>query len=761
MVNFMKYFSGRVFLLSMIFITAFLSVFFISCNRAEYDPSSYILSRYGAVFTKPPDRIPSNVSVDAPMMGNGFTGVAIAGKPEKQTYYLARNDFWRLKSSYNESFPAVLGKIEIDIPGLSEASYLVEQDLYNAKTISHFDTENQETEFRSFVAAEEDIMFILITTTGETGLNGNVCLLLPGKSELDERHTFPAITESGNSENGISWIARGFEEEIDIPSKAACALKIINGKSGSFTVTKEKPVLIAAAFSSSFKSKDCLEDVKSRISVIKEEDVAVVEKKHEEWWHNYWSQSFVETGDSLLDRFYYLSNYTLASFSRDRDFPPGIFGTCVTKEIPAWSGDYHLNYNFVAPFYGLFSSNHIEQAIPCNITLLAQQPRGEYYSEKVCGISGGILLPVGAGPLGIETTRKNDYMEKNHSGWTTSGNIEDEGLFWGQKSNSAYSIVNMARHFYTTYDREYAKLYFPFVKGVAGFWEDYLRLEEGRYVIYNDAIHEGTTGTMNGILSLGLVRLVMQTAIDMSRELGEDTLKIAKWRDILGNISDFPIQEREGLRVFRYSEKGTNWWGDNTLGIQHIYPAGQIGLDSDPCLLETARNTIKVMRRWKDFNGTNSFFPAAVRVGYDPDTILNYLRLYTLNTYPNGFQRDNPHGIENCSTVPNTINEMLCQGHGGILRIFPVWPSGRDARFGNIRVDGAFLVSAEKKNGKLLPVRIVSEKGKTCRLVNPWPGKGVLIESTLNGTRELEGSMLVFETQPEEELIIKKNYCVL
>ena len=53
-------------------------------------------------------------------------------------------------------------------------------------------------------------------------------------------------------------------------------------------------------------------------------------------------------------------------------------------------------------------------------------------------------------------------------------------MFFGQKSNAAYSIVNMARHFYTTYDKEYAKLYFPFVMGVAVFWEKYLKFEEGR-----------------------------------------------------------------------------------------------------------------------------------------------------------------------------------------------------------------------------------------------------------------------------------------
>ena len=135
--------------------------------------------------------------------------------------------------------------------------------------------------------------------------------------------------------------------------------------------------------------------------------------------------------------------------------------------------------------------------------LLAAQDRGEYYSKKITGIKKGIMLPVGAGPLGIETSRRNELIEKHAKHWIVNGDVEDEGLFFGQKSNSAYAVVNMAQHFYMTYDEEYTKLYYPFVKGVATFWENYLPFENGRYVIYNDAIHEGTIGTLNPILSLG------------------------------------------------------------------------------------------------------------------------------------------------------------------------------------------------------------------------------------------------------------------
>jgi hypothetical protein len=389
------------------------------------------------------------------------------------------------------------------------------------------------------------------------------------------------------------------------------------------------------------------------------------------------------------------------------------------------------------------------------MAILAQQERGEYYAKKVCGIENGIMLPVGAGPLGIETTRKNDLMVNHREHWFTEGSVEDEGLFFGQKSNSSYCIVTMAMHFYTTYDDDYTALYYPFVKGVATFWENYLAWEDGRYVIYNDAIHEGTIGTMNPILSLGLVRLVMETAVDMSHELELDAGRREKWQHIHDNLSGYTFQERMGRQVFRYSEEGTDWWNSNTLGIQHIYPAGQIGLESDPGLLEVARNTIEVMNRWIDFNGSNSFFPAAVRVGYPPDTILVQMQRYVRNTYPNGFQLHNPHGIENLSTVPNTINEMLCMGHGGILRVFPVWPRENNASFHNLRTFGAFLVSSELIEGQVTYVRIESEKGKTCRFKNPWPHEEVRVKSNRSVFRKMKGDLLEMETKQGEVILIQ------
>ncbi|HEV2482608.1 MAG TPA: hypothetical protein VGS79_23245, partial [Puia sp.] len=189
--------------------------------------------------------------------------------------------------------------------------------------------------------------------------------------------------------------------------------------------------------------------------------------------------------------------------------------------------------------------------------------------------------------------------------------------------------------------------------------------------------------------------------------------------------------------------------------------AGAIGLNSSPGLLAIARNTIATMQRWQDFNGSNSFFPAAVRVGYNPDTILGQLRIYCSNMYPNGFRKGNPHGIENCSTVPNTINEMLCMSNQDLLRVFEVWPKNRDATFYNIRSEGAFLVSAQMKKGRVEYVRVFSEKGHSLVLQNPWPGKTALIISNKTAPRQSSGECITVNTRKGEELMITEDHLQL
>ncbi len=668
-----------------------------------------IVGSHRAVFLGPPKKIPSKMAVDAPLLGNGDMGVALSGPPEQQRFWLCKNDFWRLKHGAG-SGPRVFGGIDLAIPGLAGATYRVEQFPYDGVTVGTFTKDKLVVTMRSWVAATENLLVVEITCQGGT---------VDGDAKLWVQTGAGSETEEGET-GGTRWGVRKFTEGVEISTEAAAAAKLIGLDKMTFTAGPDKPVTLVVAMQSVFKSKSYLTDVQKRVSGLDAGKLERCWRDHTAWWHDFWARSLVEIPDKEIERQYYMSNYVMASCSRDPEFPPGLFGTWVTTDSPGWNGDYHLNYNHMAPYYGLYSSNHIEQADPYHAPIVDFMEQAREYAQKELKCRG-VYYPVGIGPKGMEVTRGHGYDRRGDS---------SPGLFCGQKSNASYCLVNIASRWYATYDPEYAKELYPLVRAVADFWEDYVTWEESnnRYVIRDDAVHENTFGDFNPILSLGLVRNSLALAIDMSKELKTDLDRHEKWRHILDNLSTWTTQEKNGKTVFRYTEKGTPWWRNNTLGIQHIYPAGAIHLDSDPQLLRISRNTIEVMNRWADNNGMNSIFPAAVRVGYDPEVILEKLHTYvTKHANTNGWAARNPHGIENCSIVPNTINQMLCMGHKGVLRVFPVWPKDRDAMFRNLRAEGAFLVSGELRDGTVQYVSILSERGRDCTIVNPWPGKTVQV----------------------------------
>lgn len=715
--------------------------------------SKAIICKHKIIFKTPPGCTPADHSVDGPLLGNGDMGVAIGGEPNALRFYLHKNDMWRLQHGYHNSGPVGFGNLLLNIPGLKGASYHVTQDIYTATTEGLFKLNESAVNIRSYVAAGENLFIIEMTAEGKP-FNVNIIL------EVADGRDSDSITKI---EGSLLFGKRAFIKKIAIPTGVAVACKVFNDNAVAKEISKNsvgtvfvlqpgETTTMVMAMDSIFKDRDYESKVINVIESINQDRVEEVEKAHFAWWAAYWAKSYVSINDPIIEQQYYRSLYGMGSCSRNINFPPAIFGW-VTTDRPGWDGDYHLNYNHMAPFYGLARANRLEQADPHDTPILDFLERAMWHCKEIFGYAG-VIYPVGIGPMGIETTYGYQmYIDKG------SEFAENKGLFYGQRTNGAYALVNMAPRWYTTYDYEYGRKIYPLVSKIATFWENYVTwdVENRRFIIDNDSVHEGSGRDLNSCLSIGLVRNALLLALDMSEELGVDENRREKWNHILKHLSGYAYQQNNGRKVFRYTEKGTPWRGDNTVGIQQIYPAGQIHLDSHPELLEVSHNTIDVMQRWLDINGSNSFFPAAVRINYDPGKILRELRKYSKHTYPNGFQSGNPHGIENFSTVPNTINEMLCMGHKGVIRLFRVWPKTKDASFVNIRCWGAFLVSAEFKNGRIKSVVIISEKGRQCTVVNPWPGRRVQLIRNGKKAEVFREDRLTFPSETNEKIELYRS----
>ncbi|MBE9583233.1 hypothetical protein IM792_02115 [Mucilaginibacter sp. JRF] len=699
-------------------------------------------SKYKNVWTKAPSRIPNNASVDAPLMGNGDILMSMGQVGNTLRYYLSKNDFWRLQSKADHlSGPRIAGYLDINITDVAHPYFQAEQSLFNGTTTCTFGQNNEGIIATSWVAATDNLIFITLKTIGKP-ITISISVGAPANN---------AAKLKIGSTNGIAHLTRAFTDDVDIPTEIDVAVKALGQAGNTFTIAPGKPVTLALAFESKFKQNTPLAYVLKKAGSVDQKMVQQYRVAHQKWWQAYWQRSQLTVADTVLMKAYYQGLYTMAACSRDTRFPPSIFGWCVTDN-PDWNGDYHLNYNFYAPFYALYSANRLQQAQTQDAPLLDFMPKGQSYAQKVTG-TRGILYPVGIGPLGVDLTR--DFPAGTDNGYTEHGDVEAGGLFYKQRSNAVFGVINMAQHWRCNYDKDYGRLIYPYVLATIDFWEDYLTFEQGRYVIYRDAITEKSGYNKNPLMTLALLRNALELILDMSKELNRDAPRRAKWQDMLNKLSDYPTEVSKGKTVYRGAEADSAGRPVHGASYSAIYPANGITFNSTSTELAIARNSVDATQRWDHHNSTNSFYMAAIRVGYDSLTILKELHIYALRTYPNGFQLDNPHGIENSCTVVNALQEMCCMSVGNRIRLFPVWPKDQDAAFRDIRTWGAFLVSAKLSNGIISGVVIKSERGKHCEVLNPWPSKTVSLVRNGKPAGNLKGSILSFKTTVNELITLQ------
>jgi len=92
---------------------------------------------------------------------------------------------------------------------------------------------------------------------------------------------------------------------------------------------------------------------------------------------------------------------------------------------------------------------------------------------------------------------------------------------------------------------------------------------------------------------------------------------------------------------------------------------------------------------------------------------------------PNTFysERENPT-FESPVSSSRSILDMMFQCWSGVIRVFPAMPTiWKDASFYHLRAEGAFLVSAVRKNGLTKFIEVKSLAGEPCVLQTDFKGE--------------------------------------
>ena len=540
-----------------------------------------------------------------------------------------------------------------------------------------------------------------------------------------------------------------------------------------FQIAAGGKVILAIAATDDRDSAGYFQSALSELQRASAETVAAARSRHVAWWRNFWSKSFVEIPDKTVQSWWYGSLYVLASCSKTGNVAPGLWGNWITSTNAGWQGDYTLDYNYQAPFWAAFPTNHVDLADSYDAPILAWIERGRGLAKELH--AQGLVYYTHLAPS---------------PGWSS-----DNFRALDQKSDALFTAVNCVQRWRYTRDAAYARKMWPFLTGVADFWDHDLKMVDGRYQDLNDAEDEhlwGPADDVNPATVIGFLNMLYPALIDMSEQLnmGQDNgqAQRATWQEIMAHLSPLPLAPANSVAAIRdavgkpippdkmvilESEHGMQWVdirrGDrfsanppvsisgSSAGmnsLQVVFPGWNVGLESTPEMRQAAANTADYTRLWYDSNNTSNFYPAAANAGYDPDSILQHLNLLVTHIgYPNFAYKFGAGGVENEATVPTTIAAMLLQSYQKNIHVFANWPANQDASFGDLLAVGDFLVSSSISNGKIGEVRIVSERGGECNLANPWaPDQAVKVRISGKATKTMHGAVLTVATRAGETL---------
>ncbi|MFN7937344.1 MAG: hypothetical protein U0R19_28720 [Bryobacteraceae bacterium] len=454
--------------------------------------------------------------------------------------------------------------------------------------------------------------------------------------------------------------------------------------------------------------------------------VAELQAASEKEWARFWAKSAVEMANGELEAMWYRNQYFLACCLKPGVVAPGLFGNWTSGNIgTAWHGDYHMNYNTQQVWWGVFSSNHVEQHEPYTRLVESLMPMAEWNARVQFGMPGA-YFPHSAYPV---PSKVNPYPAPP----------------WGYEiCETPWTVQSLWWEFLYTRDEAYLRRVYPVLRAATDFLVAFLtKGTDGKYHVVPTVSPENWGATVDFrlnedcIIDLALTEFLLDAMGEASQVLGRDAEMRGKWEEVRRNLAPYPEVEGPFGKVWLDIKNAPAEWVYNVpVTLAPVFPAEQVGLGRRPEMLEVARRTAKTVR----LEGGNDLVwqpLARARLGMlDLDWFrreVAYCRTGLGNAndrvrQAGGRYRDETNydfmmkmGVwtENLS-LPAVLNECMLQSYDGVIRLFPNTKGLGRAAFRDLRAAGAFLVSARWDGRSVSGVELRSEKGGVARVANVW-----------------------------------------
>lgn len=446
---------------------------------------------------------------------------------------------------------------------------------------------------------------------------------------------------------------------------------------------------------------------------------------HAKWWASYWGRAAVSVPNPIIERQWYLEMYKFGSAARANTPPITLQGpwTADDMKIPPWKGDYHHDLNTQLSYWPAYSGNQLDGASGYVAWLWQTKETAREWTKRFFDLPG----------LNVPMTAD---LEQNQIGG------------WHQYTHSATTGAWLAHHFYLQWrysmDRQFLReRVWPWLKEVSVFLEavtekgpdDKRTLALSSSPEINDDRLEAWFPSITNY-DLALTRWAFEKTAELAKELGE-AREAEHWQQVLSEMPELAIDPKSS-KLLVAKDYPLPFSHRHFSHLMAIHPLGSIRWENGP----RDQAIIKASLAELDEKGTKAWcgysfswlasLAARARDGERAEKALEiFSTAFCLRNsfHCNGDQsgkgysdfRYRPFTLEGNFAAAAGLQEMLLQSYSGTIRIFPAIPANwKDASFKTLRAEGAFLVSAERKDGRTQSVEIVAEKGGTLHLENPF-----------------------------------------
>lgn len=449
--------------------------------------------------------------------------------------------------------------------------------------------------------------------------------------------------------------------------------------------------------------------------------------RHVQYWRKYWAQSWVKLPDQLLQKQYDNEMYKFGSASREHSYPISLQAvwTADNGNLPPWKGDYHHDLNTQLSYWPAYTGNHLSEGLGYINTLWKQRDVYKRYTRQYFGTDGmnvpGVCTLTGE-PMG---------------GWIQYAMSQTAGAW-------------LAQHFYLHWkysaDKEFlSQRAYPFIRDVATYMEQQSfvdsngvrRLEfSSSPEIFDNSLQAWFHDVTN--FDLSLMHFIFSAASECAQAMGDDEAS-EHWRKLQMQLPDYDVDAQGALTFANgYPYNGSHRHFSHALAI---HPLGLIDVSNGEKHRRIIDATLQKLEHyggdyWTGYSYAwyGNMQARALNGEKAAQALRTFAECFCLpNTFHvNGDQSGTgkskftyrPFTLEGNFAFASGIQEMLLQSHTGIIRVFPAIPQEwKDVSFGGLRAMGAFLVSAERRAGKVVKLRVRCEKGGSLRIASPINGK--------------------------------------